>query len=120
VLSGSLKEHQQTETLKNLFVLYFSILKHPTRSPLLPSAFEGISHFAHLINLDFFRDLLAVLRRVINDDAGVDGLEQQAEVSDDPVGAGQRVRLRLLAIVTAFDLLSGQGDTICLKLFDRR
>ena len=91
-------------------MLYFSILKHPVRSPLLPCALEGISHFAHLINLDFFRDLLAVLRQIITDEIN-DDIEEQAEIGNDPVGASPRLRLRLLAILTAFDLLSGQGDS---------
>ena len=95
---------QQTETLKNLFVLYFSILKSPMRSPLLAAALEGISRFAHLVNIDFFRDLLAVLRKVI-----ADQFQDEDDAGGDPVGAGQRIRIRLLGIVTAFDLLSGQG-----------
>ncbi|ORX40518.1 CBF/Mak21 family-domain-containing protein [Kockovaella imperatae] len=95
----------QTETLKNLFVLYFSILKHPTPTPLLAPALEGISQFAHHINIDFFKDLLVVLRRLIVDDA-------------DDLAANQRVRLRLIAIITAFDLLSGQGEALNIDLTD--
>ncbi|KAK8853263.1 hypothetical protein IAR55_003965 [Kwoniella newhampshirensis] len=116
----------QTETLKNLFVLYFSILKSPTRTPLLPVALEGISTYAHHINIDFFRDLLVVLRRIISDQETIErkGDEQDSEDEDvrrdqvDPVGASQRVRLRLLAIVTAFDLLSGQGEALNIDLAD--
>jgi nucleolar complex protein 3 len=104
--------------LKNLFVLYFSILKHPVRSPLLPAALEGISRFAHLVNIDFFRDLLKVLRRVIADQFEDDDTEEQAEIASDPVGAGLRVRIRLLGIVTAFDLLSGQGEALNIDLSD--
>ena len=95
--------------MKNLFVLYFSILKRHARSPLLPAALEGISHFAHLINTDMFRDLLAVLRQIIQDQHADDNADEQADISVDPVGTSQRVRGRLLAIVTAFDVLSGQG-----------
>lgn len=104
----------QTETLKNLFVLYFSILKFPGRSALLPAALEGICHFTHLVNVDFFRDLLSVLRQIIADRKDDDG-----DVEDmDPVGAGQRVRIRMLGIVTAFDLLSGQGEALNIDLGD--
>ena len=78
---------QQTETLKNLFVLYFSILKFPGRSPLLPAALAGISHFAHLINVDFFRDLLLVFKSLIRDDGSV---ETSRKVD---------VRTRLLCII---------------------
>ncbi|KAG8897066.1 hypothetical protein FRB99_008473, partial [Tulasnella sp. 403] len=53
---------QQTETLKLLFVLYFSIIKNPRPTRLLSGALEGISRYAHLVNIDFFRDLLGVLK----------------------------------------------------------
>lgn len=114
---------QQTETLKNLFVLYFSILKHQGKSPLLPSALEGISQFAHYINVDFFRDLLAVLRRLIVDQQEIDAAkadddEEDKHVGPDAVGQSVRTRTRLLAIVTAFELLSGQGEAINIDLND--
>ena len=114
----------QTETLKNLFVLYFSILKFPGRSPLLPTALEGITQFAHHINVDFFRDLLSVLRRIIFDQAETTTRtidENAGEPEDalvDAVGASTRTRTRLLAIVTAFELLSGQGEAINIDLND--
>ncbi len=99
---------QQTETLKLLFVLYFSILKatHPT--PLLPCALEGISKFAHLVNIDFFKDLLQVLKKLIQEDD---------EEDDELISSTHR---RLLCIITAFDLLSGQGTPIdCFILYSR-
>lgn len=108
------REQIQTETLKNLFVLYFSILKNPGRSPLLPAALEGISHFSHLINVDFFRDLLTVIRKIIADRKADD--EEDEDL--DPVGASQRVRIRMLGIVTAFELLSGQGEALNIDLGD--
>jgi len=49
-----------TETLKLLFVLYFRILKNPLPTPLLPGALQGISKYAHLVNIDFFKDLMKV------------------------------------------------------------
>lgn len=95
-----------TETLKLLFALYFRILKMPIakddkgQSPkeadrkkieeLLPAALEGLTRFAHLVNVDFFRDLLNVLKQVA------------AEC--------QTSRTQLLCIGTALDLLSGQGE----------
>jgi nucleolar complex protein 3 len=106
-------------------VLYFSVLKHPGRTPLLPTALEGITQFAHFINVDFFRDLLAVLRRIIFDHpesstTAPDDEEQPEEdpAALDPVGASVRTRTRLLAIVTAFELLSGQGEAINIDLND--
>ncbi|KAL1412366.1 hypothetical protein Q8F55_000110 [Vanrija albida] len=106
------RQNTQTETLKNLFVLYFSILKFPGRSPLLPAGLEGISHFAHLINIDFFRDLLQVLRKIIAD------TQESEEDELDTVGSHKRVRVRMLGIVTAFDLLSGQGEALNIDLSD--
>ncbi|WVQ74215.1 hypothetical protein IAR50_003809 [Cryptococcus sp. DSM 104548] len=113
----------QTETLKNLFVLYFSVLKNPKRTPLLPAALEGISTYAHFINVDFFRDLLAVLRKVMADQAVSEVAKDEDDSDDeaahiDPIGASQRIRIRLLAIATAFDLLSGQGEALNIDLSD--
>ncbi|WRT70179.1 uncharacterized protein IL334_007173 [Kwoniella shivajii] len=118
----------QTETLKNLFVLYFSILKSPTRTPLLPSALEGISAYAHFINIDFFRDLLAVLRKIISDQLSYDQDNKTNDGSDDEdedpnnkfdqVGASNRIRIRLLSISTAFEILSGQGEALNIDLGD--
>ena len=109
--------------MKNLFVLYFSILKHYGKTPLLPSALEGITQFAHYINVDFFRDLLAVLRRLIVDQqepevAKTDNEEDEKHLGPEPVGQSVRTRTRLLAIVTAFELLSGQGEAINIDLND--
>ncbi|KIR29197.1 nucleolar complex protein 3 [Cryptococcus deuterogattii LA55] len=115
----------QTETLKNLFVLYFSVLKNPKRTPLLPAALEGISTYSHFINIDFFRDLLVVLRKIIADQQLSDASNKQEEESEDEsaqqldvVGTSQRIRNRLLAIATAFDLLSGQGEALNIDLSD--
>ncbi|WVW86217.1 hypothetical protein I302_108259 [Kwoniella bestiolae CBS 10118] len=111
----------QTETLKNLFVLYFSILKSPTRTPLLPAALEGISAYAHFINIDFFRDLLAVLRKIINDQEDIDPQEDSEDEEEDKpkvyqISASERVRIRLLSILTAFQILSGQGEALNIDL----
>jgi nucleolar complex protein 3 len=121
---------QQTETLKNLFVLYFSILKSPVPSPMLPAALEGISHFAHFINVDFFRDLLAVLRMIIQESGGGDATtnntggtagddeEEDSSLAYGPADTSHQTRTRILAIVTAFDLLSGQGEALNIDLGD--
>jgi hypothetical protein len=109
----------QTETLQHLFVLYFSILKQTRRTPLLPAALEGLARFAHLVNVDFFRDLLGVLRTIVKGDR-LDELVDAEDSEDESLdtqgwgagrGAEDKTRLRLLAIVTAFELLSGQGTS---------
>ncbi|KAF9069671.1 nucleolar complex-associated protein-domain-containing protein [Rhodocollybia butyracea] len=96
-----------TETLKLLFVLYFGVLKNPTPTPLLPAALEGIIKYAHLVNVDFFRDLMKVLRDLIT-----------SETFEDSTEAATMVQLRLLCIVTAFELLSGQGEALNMDLSD--
>ncbi|KIK59884.1 hypothetical protein GYMLUDRAFT_97587 [Collybiopsis luxurians FD-317 M1] len=95
-----------TETLKLLFVLYFGILKNPEPSPLLPAALEGIIKYAHLVNVDFFRDLMKVLRGLITPEA------------ENETGDATMVRHRLFCIVTAFELLSGQGEALNMDLSD--
>lgn len=73
---------------------------------MLPAAMEGIAKFAHLVNIEFFRDLLAVLKRIVRGEVEDD---DDDESRPDVVGRGYEVRLRMLGIVTAFELLSGQG-----------
>lgn len=60
---------------------------------------------------------MAVLRRIILDQYEDDDDEHEKAILD-PVGASQLVRLRLLSIVTAFDLLSGQGESLNIDLSD--
>ncbi|XP_063076866.1 nucleolar complex protein 3 homolog isoform X2 [Engraulis encrasicolus] len=82
-----------TETLNIVFLIYFRILKKAQKSVLLPAVLEGLAKFAHLINLEFFDDLLAVLHNLI--------------VSGDLSN-----RESLHCIQTAFHILSGQGDVL--------
>ncbi|KXN82083.1 hypothetical protein AN958_03241 [Leucoagaricus sp. SymC.cos] len=105
----------QTETLKLLFALYFRILKNPRPSPLLPAALTGIAKFAHLVNVDFFRDLLQVLKDLISlETEDVSDAEEAMESAKDL----RNTRHRLQCIVTAFDLLSGQGEALNIDLSD--
>ncbi|CDH49649.1 nuclear export protein noc3 [Lichtheimia corymbifera JMRC:FSU:9682] len=94
------REKTHTETLKLVFAFYFRILKKQSTSPLLPAVLQGLGKFAHLISVDFFDDLLAALKEVL------DSLEHST--SKGTAGAG--TRKRLLCIITAFELLSGQGE----------
>ena len=72
-------------------------------TPLLPAALYGISKYTHLVNVDFFRDLMSVLRNLVSPDShDNDGITNESDTSE-------RLYLRLLGIVTAFELLSGQG-----------
>lgn len=75
--------------------------------PLLPSALRGIAKFAHLVNIDFFKDLMQVLKNLILRDHG-----EESFGVPDPSSARvdfHNIQHRLLCIITAFELLSGQG-----------
>ncbi|PWY98206.1 NOC3p-domain-containing protein [Testicularia cyperi] len=81
------RERNQTETLKLVFVLYFTILKMDVGSvalPVLESAFKGLSIYAHRVNVDFFRDLLKVLRHHV----AVNAAKLAEETGDAPVANG--------------------------------
>uniref|UniRef100_A0A8C9WLC6 Nucleolar complex protein 3 homolog n=1 Tax=Scleropages formosus TaxID=113540 RepID=A0A8C9WLC6_SCLFO len=82
-----------TETLNIVFLIYFRILKKAQKSALLPAVLEGLAKFAHLINLEFFDDLLNVLHNLIE--------------SEDLT-----YRESLHCIQTSFSVLSGQGDVL--------
>lgn len=82
-----------TETLNIVFLIYFRILKKAQKSVLLPAVLEGLAKFAHLINLEFFDDLLAVLHSLI-------------------VTGDLTYRESLHCILTSFHILSGQGDVL--------
>uniref|UniRef100_A0A8C4ZA17 Nucleolar complex protein 3 homolog n=1 Tax=Gadus morhua TaxID=8049 RepID=A0A8C4ZA17_GADMO len=86
-----------TETLDIVFLIYFRILKKAQKSVLLPAVLEGLAKFAHLINLEFFDDLLNVLQNLIR--------------SGDLTN-----RESLHCIQTAFNILSGQGYPILNSL----
>ena len=97
------REKMQSETLKIVFVTYFRILK--VQIPhLMGAVLEGLAKFAHLINQDFFGDILEALKDII----------RQAEQAFDPDDEAETSTIRdhtresLLAIQTAFTLLSQQ------------
>ncbi|KAI5986030.1 nucleolar complex-associated protein-domain-containing protein [Pisolithus orientalis] len=105
-----------TETLKLLFMLYFRILKNPHPTPLLPAALRGISKFAHLVNVDFFKDLMQVLRGLIVRESTGEGDSESPDW--DTADNAADILNRLLCIVTAFELLSGQGEALNIDLSD--
>lgn len=104
------REKIQGETLKLVFVLYFNILKERPQH-LMAATLEGLAKFSHLINADFFGDLLEVLRELIT--------ERQIRHTDDGKSEFRETSTReaLLCIVTAFVLLGGQvGESMNLDL----
>lgn len=96
------REKTQSETLKLVFVIYFRILKE--RIPhLMGAVLEGLAKFAHLINQDFFGDILEALKDIVSQaQADYDEEDTSDEVDRD------HVRETLLATQTAFTLLSQQ------------
>ncbi|PWW71546.1 hypothetical protein C7212DRAFT_234738, partial [Tuber magnatum] len=111
------REERQSETLKLVFATYFRILKEKPPG-LMGATLEGLAKYAHLINLDFFGDLLVALRELVSrtkEDTGEEG----GEVGGEGRGEGANrnvVREALLCIITAFSLLSGQGGGITIDL----
>jgi len=87
------KERWFTETTKMAFTIYFRILKSYPQSKLIGSVMEGLAKFAHVINIEFFSDLIAVFQQLIN---------------SETLG----YRDTLLATSTVFIILSGQGEAL--------
>ncbi|KAK5052514.1 hypothetical protein LTR84_002378 [Exophiala bonariae] len=108
------KEKMQSETLKMVFVTYFRILK--ARIPhLMGAVLEGLAKYAHLINQDFFGDLLEALKDIIGEaeiamkgELDEDGPTEDSEIEMDTLATRNRMRETLLSTQTAFTLLSGQ------------
>ena len=116
------REQAQAETLKVVFGVYFRILK--TRSPkLMGAVLEGLARYAHLVNQDFFGDLLVTLQELADQAlAGRDDAESGEDDGDgDNVLAlnyaskANALRSALLCATTAFALLSSQ-DAATLNL----
>jgi nucleolar complex protein 3 len=99
------RDRMQSETLKLVFVTYFRILK--MRSPnLMGAVLEGLARYAHLINQDFFGDLLEALKDLIGHaETGDDVDEDEDEYTET---TRNLTREALLCIITAFALLEGQ------------
>lgn len=95
-ISAKVRERLQAQTLKLVFVLYMNVLKLRART-LLGVTLEGLAKFAHLVNADLYGDLLEVLREIL---------------TTEGVGSGKSTRQSLLCILTAFQLLRGQGASL--------
>ncbi|KAJ5388633.1 hypothetical protein N7509_011174 [Penicillium cosmopolitanum] len=108
------RDKNQAETLKLVFGIYFRILKQ--RIPkLMGPVLEGLAKYAHLINQDFFGDLLEAMKDLIahaeRDEKAEEGDENE-EVEEETEAQGARPRdtrrEALLCTITAFALLEGQ------------
>ncbi|XP_026332412.1 nucleolar complex protein 3 homolog [Hyposmocoma kahamanoa] len=87
------RRKQMTEVTKTVFHIYFRLLKTAPRSKLLAVALEGIAKFTHVINLEYYSDLVSILGRLLTDDA-----------------VGGRERLLIVRAVLA--VLAGAGDAL--------
>ncbi|XP_060536038.1 nucleolar complex protein 3 homolog isoform X1 [Cylas formicarius] len=89
------QERQQnlTEITKVLFNIYFRILKNSENSKSLSTCLEGLAKFAHIINLEYYIDMVKVLGNLLNEE-----------------WMGNREKLH--CIQTIFKILSGQGEAV--------
>ncbi|MCJ1303883.1 hypothetical protein MMC08_006694 [Hypocenomyce scalaris] len=111
------RDRMQAETLKLVFVTYFRILK--ARAPnLMGAVLEGLAKYAHLINQDFFGDLLEALKDLTaqaetllsdyEDEEKDADADADVDADDDHETKRDGTRESLLSIITAFALLEGQ------------
>ncbi|KAJ5098059.1 hypothetical protein N7532_005060 [Penicillium argentinense] len=113
LVSHEERDKNQAETLKLVFGVYFRILKQ--RIPkLMGPVLEGLAKYAHLINQDFFGDLLEAMKDLIAH-AERDELAEGEENEDGEEITGTQDsqtrdtrREALLCTITAFALLEGQ------------
>jgi nucleolar complex protein 3 len=117
LVSNEAREKNQAETLKLVFATYFRILKLRTNTKLMGAVLEGLAKYAHLINQDFFGDILEALKELIaqlevadvaEGDGKGDDQEDAEEEEDTLVISRQSTRQILLCTITAFALLEGQ------------
>ncbi|ORY59101.1 nucleolar complex-associated protein-domain-containing protein [Pseudomassariella vexata] len=107
LVSHEERDRMQSETLKLVFATYFRILK--ARMPhLMGAVLEGLAKYSHLINQDFFGDLLEALKDLIrhSEEDEEEGEEDDNDYSSSSVR--NPTREGLLCTVTAFALLAGQ------------
>ncbi|CAF9905423.1 MAG: hypothetical protein GOMPHAMPRED_003174 [Gomphillus americanus] len=107
IVSHEERDKKQAETLKIVFATYFKILKAQVRH-LTGAVLEGLAKFAHLINQDFFGDLLEVFRELAYNAAARFDAENALETTKSSNFSKDPARTALLCANTAFALLSAQ------------
>ncbi|KAJ1337589.1 nucleolar complex protein 3 [Microdochium nivale] len=112
LVSHEERDRMQSETLKLVFASYFRILKQRTPQ-LMGAVLEGLAKYSHLINQDFFGDLLEALKDLIRYSDALADAEVDDEDEDNEDGTAEGAvrnpsREALLCTVTAFALLAGQ------------
>ncbi|KAF2721652.1 nucleolar complex-associated protein 3 [Polychaeton citri CBS 116435] len=113
VVSYEERDKNQSETLKLVFVAYFRILK-ARMDGLMGAVLEGLARYSHLINQDFFGDILEALKDLINEserETTLDRTDDDNEDEEDEEDVTRNIsRESLLCIITAFALLYGQTE----------
>ncbi|CAH2095599.1 unnamed protein product [Euphydryas editha] len=82
-----------TDVTKTVFHIYFRLLKTAPRGGLLSAVLAGLAKFTHVINLEYYSDLVALLARLLRDEQ-----------------LGERERLQVVRAVLA--VLAGAGDAL--------
>ena len=85
----------QADSLHEICLIYFRVIKMKVGFDLLPLALEGLSRISHLINLETVEDLINVMRSVLENTA----------ISITP-------SIKLMCIVCALKTLSGPGEIL--------
>ena len=103
------RDRLQSETLKIVFVTYFRILRTRSTS-LMGAVLEGLAKYAHLINQEFFGDLLEVLKEISAQAEGItaDHDSPESALTTQTRRVWHPGRSSLLCAITAFALLEGQ------------
>ena len=113
VVSHEERDRMQAETLKLVFVTYFRILKARILN-LMGVVLEGLAKYAHLINQDFFGDLLEALKELAtysepSAEEAVETHRVEGDGKETPDESNRdATRESLLCVITAFALLEGQ------------
>ncbi|CAG0919455.1 unnamed protein product [Notodromas monacha] len=125
--SAQKKEKFQTETLNVVFTIYFRVLKSRPNPKLLSACLEGLAKYSHLINLDFFPDLVNVLHELasqalvdeadMNDDDDDECDSGLGEEDDKAIRVGARLNAwqALHCVRAAFSIVSGEGKSLAIE-----
>ncbi|KAI9010651.1 nucleolar complex-associated protein-domain-containing protein [Hyaloraphidium curvatum] len=122
------KAKQQTETLKHVFLAYFRVLRacrdrkiafwtDTLGMDLVLSTLDGLSRYTHMIDVDFFTDLLGTLK-----DMAARATEILRSGDQEVTQTANQRRAALLvsirACVAAIQILGGQGEALNIDLKD--
>ncbi|VVC88211.1 unnamed protein product, partial [Leptidea sinapis] len=66
--SETARRKQLTEVTRIAFHILFRLLKSAPRSPLLAAVLNALDKFAHVINLEYYSDLVAILAALVRDE----------------------------------------------------